>query len=109
MLVLGAYAGFVQAGVGVLLLAALVGLGGHDLLRANAVKVVLVAGATVVSLAIFWWHGQVDWVLGLVLAAGMGVGGWAGARLQLRRGHGWVRLAVVIAVAGSGLKLLGAS
>jgi uncharacterized membrane protein YfcA len=107
MVLLGAYAGFVQAGVGVLMLAALVGLGGHDLVRANAVKVIVVAAATVVSLSIFWWHGQVDWAVGAVLAVGMGAGGWAGARLQLKRGAVWVRIAVALAVTAAALKLLG--
>ncbi len=107
MLALGLYAGFAQAGVGVLLLAALTALGRLDLVRANAVKVIVVPAATIVSLAIYARHGQVDWASGALLALGMGAGGWIGARLQAAPGGTrWIRLAVAIAVIAAAIKLL---
>ncbi len=107
MLALGFYAGFVQAGVGVLLLAALVALGGHRPVHANAIKIVVIATSTVVSLAIYAAHGEVDWRAGTALALGMGAGGWSGARLQLGDGgERWVRRAVAVAVLAAAVKLL---
>ena len=93
----GMYGGFVQAGVGFLILA-LTTLAGFDLVRGNGIKVLMVLLFTIVSLVIFAWNGQVAWSLGLVLAAGTILGGLAGARLTILKGHGWVRGVVTVAV-----------
>lgn len=103
----GAYGGFVQAGVGFLLLAGLVPVLGLDLVRANGVKVVLALVLTAIALVIFAAAGLVDWGAGLVLAAGSGIGGYAGARLAIRRGAGWIRWVLVVTVALSALEILG--
>lgn len=103
----GVYGGFLQAGVGFLILAVLVLGGGLDLVRANGVKVYLVAGYTLVALAIFLASGQIEWRSGLALAAGNGMGGWLGARMALRRGAGFVRVVLVASVLASAAKLLG--
>ena len=86
----GIYAGFVQAGVGFLVLAVTTAAG-LDLVRGNAVKVLSILCATVLSLGIFAWQGQVRWGLGLALAVGMALGGALGARLSLQHGHRWIR------------------
>lgn len=77
---LGAYAGFIQAGIGVWLLLVLPSVLGGGLKQLNAVKVSIVGAATIVALAIFIASGQVDWPLGLCLA----LGGWAGGRVGAR-------------------------
>ncbi len=105
--VIGAYGGFIQAGVGFFLLAGLVPALGLDLVRANGVKVVLALVLTAAALAVFAATSLVDWRAGLVLAAGSGVGGYAGARLAVRFGAGWIRWALVCAVVASGLEILG--
>jgi len=100
---IGVYGGFLQAGVGVFLLAGLVGLGGRDLVRANVAKVVLALVFTVPALLVFLAEGAVDWVPGLVLACGTAIGGVAGARLAVRGGAPvvrWVLLAVLALSAG---------
>lgn len=102
--VVGVYAGFVQAGVGFLILA-VTSLAGLDLVRGNAVKVLAILCATILSLGIFAWQGQVDWLLGLALAVGMMLGGAAGARLTVRGGHGFVRWVVTVTVVVFAVKL----
>lgn len=77
---IGVYGGFVQAGVGFLLLAALTGMLGFGITDANAIKVFVILIYTIAALAIFFWSGNVDWVKGLVLAAGNMLGAWAGSR-----------------------------
>ncbi len=104
---LGAYGGFLQAGVGVFLLAGLVLIEGRDLLRANAIKVLLVAGFTVVPLGIFLWHDLVAWVPGLVLAVGSALGAWVGARLTMSWGPAFIRWVLVAVVLISSTRLLG--
>jgi uncharacterized membrane protein YfcA len=66
----GVYGGFVQAGVGFILIAALAGGLRYDLLRTNALKMVCTAAFCAVALAVFIFRGQVLWVPGLILAAG---------------------------------------
>src|SRR5690606_27927394 len=50
---IGVYGGFLQAGVGVFLLAGIVWAQGRDLVRSNATKVVLVGAYTVPTLLLF--------------------------------------------------------
>ncbi|MEM9556591.1 MAG: sulfite exporter TauE/SafE family protein [Acidobacteriota bacterium] len=102
--VVGIYGGFVQAGVGFLILAA-TSLAGLDLVRGNAVKVVSVLAFTSLSLAIFLWRDMVHWPLGLVLAVGNGLGGHLGARLTVLKGHRWLRVVVTATVLLFALKL----
>jgi uncharacterized membrane protein YfcA len=101
---IGVYGGFVQAGVGFLILAATTALG-LDLVRGNAVKVLTVLCFTALSLALFAWNGRVDWLMGVVLAAGTTTGGIIGARLTVLKGHRWVRTVVTVAMIAFALKL----
>ncbi len=102
----GVYGGFLQAGVGVFLLAALVLLAGQDLVRANASKALLVLLFTVPALAVFILRGAVDPAAGIAVAIGAGAGGWLGSRLALRGGAGLVRGVLAVVLLVSGLRLL---
>ena len=102
----GAYGGFLQAGVGVLLMPALVLLGGLDLVHANARKVVLVAWLTMPALVLFAVLGWIDVVAGAVLAAGSAVGGWVGGRLTVGGGARFVWGALVVVVVLTASRLL---
>ncbi len=95
--VAGAYGGFVQAGVGFLVLAVTTAAG-LDLVRGNAVKVLTILCLTGISLAIFAWQGRVDWMVGFSLASGTIVGGLVGARLTVRRGHQWLQRVVTATI-----------
>lgn len=66
----GLYGGFVQAGVGFILITALAGSLRYDLVRTNALKLVCTSGFTLVALVIFIVNDQVLWLPGLILAAG---------------------------------------
>lgn len=92
----GFYAGFIQAGLGFALLALLHGVGQLDLVRANAVKVTIVLFCQIAALAVFTIGGTVNWVAGLVLAAGSATGAAIAVRMQVRRGAVWVRRVVLI-------------
>ena len=93
----GLYGGFVQAGVGFLILAVTTAAG-LDLVRGNAVKVLVVLCFTSVSLAIFAWQGRIDWPPGLALAVGTVLGGLLGVRLTVLKGHRWVRGFVTVTI-----------
>jgi len=100
----GIYGGFVQAGVGFMLLAVTT-LAGHDLVRGNALKVSCVLVFTPISLAIFHWNGQVAWLPGLVLGSGTILGGLLGVKLAVLKGHRWLKVFVTITVVVLALKL----
>ena len=101
----GVYGGFVQAGVGFIIIAALM-VHGLDLIRINAVKVFVVFVYTAIALGVFVWHGQVNYVLGIGLAAGNSIGGALGPRLAVAKGHDWIKMVVNATVLVFALKLL---
>ena len=83
LFVAGVYGGFVQAGVGFILLAALAGGLRYDLVRANALKMVCTLAFTALSLLIFIWFDQVAWVPGLILALGTMLGSFLSVRFAI--------------------------
>ena len=95
----GVYGGFVQAGVGFLLLT-FAAWAGADLVRGNAFKVRCVLAFTVLALAGFATAGAVDWAAGLVLGSGTWLGGRIGVRWSVYRGHAWLRTVVLTALIG---------
>ncbi|MDG2421044.1 MAG: sulfite exporter TauE/SafE family protein [Gammaproteobacteria bacterium] len=76
----GLYGGFVQAGVGFILLAALSGGLRYDLIRANALKMVCALAFTIVALIVFIIFDQVWWLPGLIV----GTGSMLGAHLAVK-------------------------
>ncbi|MCL5428423.1 MAG: sulfite exporter TauE/SafE family protein [Chloroflexi bacterium] len=107
LFVIGAYGGFIQAGVGIFLLAALVLSVGYDLVRANAVKIVIILIFTLFSLFVFAQNDQVNWGIGILLGCGNMLGAWLAARLTVKRGAEWVRQLLMATVALSAAYLLG--
>jgi len=87
---IGAYGGFIQAGVGFVILA-VTSLAGLNLIQGNALKVAMVLAFTSIALVLFALNGKVDWAMGLALAAGNFLGGLAGVHIQILKGHKWVR------------------
>jgi uncharacterized membrane protein YfcA len=100
----GVYGGFVQAGIG-FLLAAVATWAGLDLVRGNALKVLVVLLLTPLSLAIFAWSGRVDWLAGLPLAAGHLLGALAGVRWTVLKGHVWIKRFLTVTVIAFAIKL----
>jgi hypothetical protein len=103
---IGLYGGFIQAGVGFLILGALVPLAGFDLVRANAIKVLIVLLHTAIALPVFFVNRQVAIGPGLALAAGQMTGGWIGAHLGVRKGAGFVRWVLLVALVIAAAQLL---
>ncbi|HJS57200.1 MAG TPA: TSUP family transporter [Vicinamibacteria bacterium] len=96
-LAVGFYAGFIQAGVGFLILAVTT-MAGLDLVRGNALKVTVVLILTVLTLSVFMWHGRVRWGPGVALAVGSFAGGVVGARLTVLKGQRFVQGVLVVTV-----------
>ncbi|HYW04862.1 MAG TPA: sulfite exporter TauE/SafE family protein [Gammaproteobacteria bacterium] len=102
---IGLYGGFIQIGVGFIFMAGLQRLLRIGLVRVNVHKVFIILIYTLPALGIFLWRGQVDWLLGLTLAAGNAAGAWIATRLAIRGGDRWIRVVVAIAVVLMAAKL----
>ncbi|WP_417380893.1 sulfite exporter TauE/SafE family protein [Gimesia sp.] len=106
MVLAGFYGGFIQAGVGFILIAIIHNVMNIDLLRTNMHKVFIVAVYTVAAIGIFAWQGQIWWGTGLVLMMGMSVGGWIGSNLAVKKGDAFIRTVLYIALVCMSIKLL---
>lgn len=105
---IGFYGGFIQMGVGFFLLAGLVLGCGHNLVKANAVKVFIVLIYTIFTIGIFMFHDQVNWLAGLVLAVGNMAGAWLGVHFTIKGGAKYVRYVLILALVIVILNLFGA-
>ena len=103
---IGVYGGAIQAGVGLVLLAALT-RAGFDLVSANNVKVLVVLAMTLVALPVFILNDQVEWGPALILAVGFTAGGWLGAHVAVRGGERVIRTFMIVAAIGLAGRLLG--
>lgn len=103
---IGIYGGAIQAGVGLVMLAALT-RAGYDLVTANHIKVLVNLVVTAVALPVFILNDQVRWIPALVLAAGFTAGGWFGAHFAVKGGEKWIRAAMVVATVILAGSLLG--
>ena len=102
---IGFYGGFVQAGVGFILLAGLVLGAGMNLVNGNAAKVVLIAAYSPLAILLFARASQVDLAVGAVLAVGQMSGAWAGSRLAVLKGAAWIRWVLVAAALVAAVRL----
>lgn len=80
----GFYGGFVHAGVGFILLAALAGTLRYDLVRANALKLVVSLAFTGVALTVFIIRDQVLWIPGLILSVGFIIGAQIAVKFAIK-------------------------
>ena len=106
MVAAGFYGGFIQAGVGFLLIAIVNRLLALDLVRVTMHKVAIIGLYTVPALLVFALNGEVSWLAGAALAAGNASGAALASGLALRRGEGLIRAVFVAAVVVMCIKLL---
>jgi len=106
LLLAGFYGGFVQAGVGFVLIAALAGTLRYDLVRTNALKLLCALVFTTVAMIVFAWRGQVEWLPGLVLAAGTMAGAHVAVKWAIsvsQRTLKWFLFWMTLAACGAAL------
>jgi len=107
LFIVGFYGGFIQLGVGFLLIAGLVWGCGYDLVKTNAVKVFIILIYTAFALIVYIWNRQVDFASGLILATGNMTGAWLGAKFTIKGGAKYVRYVLIVALVIVTIKLLG--
>ena len=103
---IGVYGGFIQAGVGIFLLAALVLIGNYSLRAGNGIKLLIVLAFSVPALFVFMWYGQVNWTYGLLMAVFQGIGAWLGVRFVARvpNANVWIYRLLIAIVLVSAIK-----
>jgi uncharacterized membrane protein YfcA len=102
----GFWGGFIQMGVGFILMPILNRAMGLDLVRTNMHKVFIIAVYTVAALAVFASQVEVLWIVGLALAVGNSIGGYLGAHFTISSGERLVRLVLNLVLVLFIIKLL---
>lgn len=106
-LAIGFYGGFIQAGVGFIILAALNLIFDKNLIQANAIKVFIVGVYTIFALVIFALADKIVWKYGIALAAGKSLGAIIGVKLAIKKGEMVIKIILTIAILASFFKLFG--
>ena len=108
-LAIGIYGGFIQAGVSLFVLAALVMGVGYNLSDGNAVKLLIVLTFNITAFVIFILNAQVNWWLGGLLAVGQSLGAWGAARFatKSKNANQWIRWLLIVVLVFTALKLFG--
>lgn len=109
LFVVGVYGGFIQAGVGILMLATLVLGAGFNVVEGNAIKLLIALVFTSGAFFVFLYNDQVNWVYGGMMAVGQSLGAWTAAKFAVQREDiaVWVRRLLIVIVAVSMLKFFG--
>ncbi len=96
----GFHGGFIQAGVGVLLLAALVLGAGYSLKYANGIKLLIVLFFTAPAFLLFLYKGQVVWFWAILLTIGQIIGAWIAANFASHypNANVWVRRVLIVVI-----------
>lgn len=102
---LGIYGGFINAGIGFLIILYLHYVHHMSLVRTNATKVFVVFVYSIAALVVFILNDKVDFTIGLVLAIGNATGAWISSRLSVKKGDGFIRTFLIIMVTILAIKL----
>ncbi len=102
---IGIYGGFIQAGVGFLIIGALTSIHGFSLVKTNSIKMFVVLIYTIAALGVFIYEGKVNWMYGGVLAIGNSSGAWFASRWSVKKGDKVVKIFLVVTVIALAIKL----
>ncbi|MEU6525619.1 TSUP family transporter [Streptomyces sp. NPDC046924] len=102
---IGFYDGIFGPGTGTFLILTFTGLLSLEFLQSSALAKVVNVGTNFGALCVFAFQGQVLWLLGASMAVCNIIGAAVGARAALRRGSGFVRIVLLVAVTGMVVKL----
>ena len=93
---IGLYGGFINAGIGFVIMLFLHYYNRLNLIRVNATKVVIVLVYTIGAFLTFFFNGLVDLPYGLCLGLGTLIGGWNASRFSVEKGEGVIKIFLVI-------------
>lgn len=102
------YGGFIQMGIGIMLLSILVLIAQYSLRDANIIKLVLSLIFVMPAFFVFLYTGGMKWLPGITLAVGQSIGAVIGARyiLFLPKANMYVRWLLIVILSVSSIVLL---
>ncbi len=101
----GIYGGFINAGIGFVIILFLNYVHKMNLVRVNATKVVVVFIYTLAALSVFILNDKVNWKVGLILATGNGLGAWIASRVSVNKGDNFIKSFLVVVIVVMAVKL----
>lgn len=101
----GIYGGFINAGIGFIIILFLSSVNRMSLVRANATKVVITLIYSISALVIFVLDDKVNWKAGLILAFGNGIGAWVSSRFSVDKGDAFVKKFLIAMIIVMAIKL----
>jgi uncharacterized membrane protein YfcA len=106
MVAAGFWGGFIQLGVGFIIMPILNKVMGLDLVRTNMHKVFIIASYTIAALIVFASQVELLLMVGLALALGNSIGGYLGAHFTISKGERLIRIVLNLVLIGLIIKLL---
>lgn len=101
----GIYGGFINAGLGFIIILFLHYTNQMSLVRANATKVAIVLIYTLAALGVFIYYDKIIWEIGLVLAIGNGSGAWVASRVSVAKGDKFIKKFLMLMIIVMAVKL----
>ena len=95
---IGTYGGFINAGIGFIIMLFLNYVNKLDLVRVNAAKVALVFIYTIGALGTFILSGHINLKYGIALAIGNAAGAFFASRYAVRKGEGIIKKVMIVMV-----------
>ena len=103
--VFGIYGGFINAGLGFILILFMHYFNRLSLVKSNATKAVIIIIYMSAALLVFILNDKVDWKMGLIMAIGTSLGGWFASRFSVEKGDGFIKIFLVVVVSFMAIKL----
>jgi len=104
---IGVYGGFIQIGVGYFLLTAIVVSAGYELVKANAIKVLIIFLYSPFAIFVFFVNDQINWAYGLTMTVGNVAGALIASRMAVNKGANFVRWVIVVVILITAAQLFG--
>ncbi|MEM6830298.1 MAG: sulfite exporter TauE/SafE family protein [Bacteroidota bacterium] len=101
----GVYGGFIQAGIGFLMIAALTSIHGFNMAKTNSIKVFVALCYTIAAVIVFVINDKIRWQYGLTLAVGNATGAWVASRWSAKKSDRLIRMILLAMVVVLSVKL----
>ena len=102
---LGIYGGFINAGIGFMMLIILPYVNRLSLVKSNATKVAVVCIYTIGAVIIFALNDKINLKYGLILSLGNASGAWLSSRWSVAKGDKVVKIFIVLMISIMSIKL----
>jgi len=101
----GIYGGFINAGLGFILIIFLHSFNHLSLVKANATKAVVISIYMAGALMVFILNDKIEWITGLTMAIGSASGAWFASRFSVKKGDKFVKLFLIVMITIMAIKL----